>query len=164
MLISRKNKKEVFTIQSSNKLDFNKLNFIQVILQKDVLIIKINDFLDQMITISKTLQNDYFSSKTLSEEVKYKFNKNGNFHIYDLLTDIQTKHEIWVNASKEYMSLMINNFTFSNFEEFLFFSHFLKEFETFSKSETKVLESRLNTFSKTVITTSKPLGHDKYKR
>jgi hypothetical protein len=133
-------------------------------LEKNVLIIKINNFMDQMITLSKTILGDYFSPKTLSDKVNYKFNKNGNFHIYDLLTDISTSHQVWTKASGEYMNLMMNNFIFSKAEEFLFFSHFLKEFEAFSEQGSKKLESRLNTFSKTVITTSQPLGHDKYKR
>jgi hypothetical protein len=147
---------------SSNQLNFYELNFLQIILEDDALVLKINNFVDQMITIPKNILHDFFSSETLLDNIKFKFNKDNEYHIYDLLTDIKTSNEVWSKAVEEYMNLMMNKTEFSNLNGFLFFSNFLNQFESFDQSPNKTLEASLNTFSKTVITTSRPILHFKH--
>jgi hypothetical protein len=158
----RQRKKEVFRISSRNNLNKNGMNFIQICLEGNMLILKMGNFIDQMISLPCSILNDFFSSEQLSQKSKYKFYKKSSFHIFDLLTDLKTPKDEWIQLANHYFQLINQHQTLQNPEAFLFFSHFLKEFTKFNKNSEKNAEANLDTFSKIVVTTGRIVGteHD----
>lgn len=134
------------------------MSFIQIFLNGNMMVLKIDNFVDQMISLPCSVLNDFFSKENLSHKLKYKFYKKSSFHVFDLLTDLKTPKEEWVNLANHYFMIVNQNQNLQDQQAFLFFSHFFKEFMKFKQHSEKSAEANLDTFSKIVITTGKAFG------
>ena len=160
----RKHKKPIFNILSRTKLKPDAMNFIQISVEQNMLILKTNDQTDQLITLPLNILQEFLSSQSFSEKLEFIFNKKEKFCVFDLLTNLRTPTKIWNDASVEYFKIMQQNDRLTNDENFLFFSHFLRQFEEFNKNSQKCLVANLDTFSKMVVTTGSNIGTEHIER